>query len=177
MTARPVSRWRRGVIWALESFGAVLLLVALLDMLLQVGTRAVAPDLSPAWTEEAMRLSLVWITFVGASAATLRRLHLVIELFPNLPSVPRRIWDFVIAALIGAVAVGLLYGAVTLVRITSASTLPGLGWPGSMFYIPLLIFGTVVVAEAVSEAVRAVRGQPIPHQAPEEALEPSDRDR
>jgi len=53
-------------------------------------------DAGGVWVEPSMRLVILWITMLGALAATRERRHVAIDLLPRLlPPVPRRLaWAF-----------------------------------------------------------------------------------
>jgi len=81
---------------ATESIGALLLLAIVVINFLQVFFRYVVLD-PLGWTEEAMRYSVVWITFLVAGAALFRGEHMIIDLFAEIvPPRLRRIQSIVV---------------------------------------------------------------------------------
>jgi TRAP-type transport system small permease protein len=137
-----------------EVFAALVLLLTLFDMLLQVSARAFFPRSAPAWTEEAARIALVWATFIGASAASLRRMHLVVDFFDFASVKVKLVWDLVIAAAVAWLCVSLIQGGWTMVQMAGRSTTPGLGWPGSVYYIPLVIFAVATFYACLHQVLR-----------------------
>lgn len=74
-TCRTLDRFCAGMASALKVAGFALLWAEVVVIGLQVGSRYVLNSSLP-WTEEASRLILVWLTFVGASASSFLGVHL-----------------------------------------------------------------------------------------------------
>lgn len=87
---------------ATESIGAVLMLSIVIMNFFQVFFRYVV--VSPlGWTEEAMRYSIVWTTFLVAGAALFRGEHMIIDVFGEIfPAKLRRIQNIVVLFCISA---------------------------------------------------------------------------
>jgi len=87
---------------ATESIGALLLLGIVIINFLQVFYRYVLFD-PLGWTEETMRYSVVWITFLLAGAVLFRGEHMIIDIFGNiLPLWLRRLQGIIVLLCISA---------------------------------------------------------------------------
>jgi len=87
---------------ATESIGALLMLAIVVINLLQVFFRYVLVD-PLGWTEEAMRYSVVWMTFLVAGAVLFRGEQLSIDMFQNVLSPAlRRAQSILVLLLIAA---------------------------------------------------------------------------
>jgi TRAP-type C4-dicarboxylate transport system permease small subunit len=155
---------------------AALMGLSVLNVLWQVASRYVlgAPS---AFTDEAARFLLIWVSLLGAAYASGQRLHLAIDLLPR--ALHGRARARLGLALQGAVA---LFALVVMVggglRLVGLSFLLGqrsaaLGLPLGAVYLVLPLAGVLIAyyaAEALRDPLRTLRGAP-PRRA--EADEPS----
>jgi TRAP-type C4-dicarboxylate transport system permease small subunit len=134
---------------ATESIGAVLLLSIVVINFFQVFFRYVM--LEPlGWTEEAMRYSVVWITFLLAGAALFRGEHMIVDMFGDIfPPWLRRLQSILILLSVSAFCLILIV----------------FGWPQALrnlqqlspsAQIPMIVPYLSVVAGGVLTLVKAI---------------------
>jgi len=81
--SHALDRLLQGAAAALKAVGAVLLWIEVAIVFLQVASRYLLND-SIAWTEEASRLTLVWLAFIGAATASFLGAHLRLDLLDGM---------------------------------------------------------------------------------------------
>jgi TRAP-type transport system small permease protein len=132
----------------------ITILVALSAVLVitQVTLRYVFSAPSP-FTEELARLSLIWLTFIGAAVVTRRREMLRVTYFvERLPRPVGRVVS-VIAELVGVgVMVYVLTIGLDVVPIAHGMSYAGLGWPRSVAFVAAPVGFALTLAIAVNEA-------------------------
>jgi TRAP-type C4-dicarboxylate transport system permease small subunit len=166
VTGRRILRW---LCEAPANAAGILLVLATLDILLQVGARAFASGGAPAWTEEAARVFLIWISFFGAAAASVSGEHIGVDGF-SLSRRTRLIWDGLIEIFILVITLALLYGAWRLTNLTWTNTMPALGMTGAVVYMPVIIGAVIIILRAVVTLVligRSIAGHPTAYQVGE----------
>jgi TRAP-type transport system small permease protein len=96
------------------------------------------------WSEEVGRICLVWITFLGGSAAYRRHAHIGIDFFVNrLPSCWRRASEILVAAAaLVFFAVLISYGSI-FVWFVSAQKTAALGVPTAIPYLVIPVGGAL----------------------------------
>lgn len=98
-----------------------------------------------AWTEELSRLSVVWLTFIGAAIATREGSHITVRVFRNRP---KSGWGRIHRLFVGAVVVGctlvLVVGSLALIRLQANSRTPALELPVPVFTWPVLVSAVLV---------------------------------
>lgn len=139
-----------GVITVLVGLAAVLVIA-------QVTLRYVfsAPS---AITEELARLSLIWLTFIGAAVVTRRGEMLRVTYFADrLPDGARRIVA-VIADLVGAAVMAFVLAiGLDVVPVAHGMTYAGLGWPRSLAFVAAPVGFALTLAISANEGRRAWR--------------------
>lgn len=107
------------------------------------------------WSEEVGRICLVWISFLGASAAYKRRAHIGMDfLVVRLPqSVRRKVEAFVVFLSLTFFMVLLIYGTVFAFFITGQKT-AALGLPLTLAYLVIPLSGAIFSVHAVSNLCR-----------------------
>lgn len=126
----------------------IILLLALTDLLIQVMARGFMSGGAPAWTEEVARMSLIWISFLGAAGASIRGEHLVVDMLPTPPRVVRVLWDIVIELIILTIVGVMLYGSWRLFGITSGNVLPATNLSAGLVYAPVILATAVILLKA-----------------------------
>ena len=136
--------------------GCVLLAALLVCVLLGVITRGLGDPL--AWTDEAARMLMVWLSAAGWILASRGRAHVRVRFFQDL--LPQRAWaaaETVIQLLVVVLGLAVAGFAVVLVRRNmdlEATSLPiSIGW----LYVPMIPAGLVTAAQAAADAVRRPR--------------------
>ncbi|RPH46840.1 MAG: TRAP transporter small permease [Burkholderiales bacterium] len=112
-----------------------------------------------AWVIELSELLLVWVTFLGAAAATRRGGHMAIsELVDLFGGRARRILRVAIAvAVCGVLCMLLVYGG-RLVSASWGSVLTVLDWPMAVQYLALPVGAALTLVFAGWDVVQAWRG-------------------
>jgi TRAP-type transport system small permease protein len=102
------------------------------------------------WSEEVGRICLVWITFLGGSAAYRRHAHLGIDFFVNrLPVEVRRASEILVLLLsLIFFAVLLVYGSL-FVWFVSAQKTAALGLPSAVPYLVIPVGGGLFLLHCV----------------------------
>ncbi len=144
---------------------AALLAVMTALVVLQVFFRYVLNN-PLAWPEEAARLAMIWLAFLGASVALWRRRHIRIEglvesLPPALGLLVQRGIDSAVLLLLAVLATQ----SWNLVLATRRQSTAALGLPVSYAYYSAILIGTaLMVAYQVMMIVRDWRGGTTPAQ-------------
>lgn len=109
-----VKRWTESVLFSVL---AALLLALVVIIGLQVLYRYVLND-SLTWTDEAARLVLVWMTFVGGGLASFRGVHLRLDLLAErLGKAGHRLASLVVAAFVLAFLAVLFLGNMEVIDV------------------------------------------------------------
>lgn len=132
-----------------EAISILLLLILVGLVSAQVFMRYVM-DSPLTWSEEAARITFIWLTFIGAGLAFQRRENLRIQLLPEALSLRPRLWLRLAIYLIEVAFMGLvLYQSVPLLyRLYPAHT-PALDWPQDAFYAGVAGGGLVILVYAM----------------------------
>lgn len=112
------------------------------------------------WTEELARVDLIYLTFFGSIVAFLRGEHLRIGTFVDMlrPDARRKVAVLVHVASAAVLAVVVWQGAPLLGRfwlVLSAA----LGWPTTLFYLPVVIGCSILMICHALEAFALFRGK------------------
>jgi len=153
--AAGVRRASDGVNRGVEALLFVLGLGMALLMGAQVFSRYVLNH-SLFWSEEVGRMTLVWLAFLGASAAYKRRLHIGIDfLVRGLPPRLRRVLDAgVVVASMGFFGVMTVYGWKFMWFVSSQKT-AALGIPQSIPYLVLPLSGSLLLLHGLDRLLEA----------------------
>jgi TRAP-type transport system small permease protein len=140
---RWVRRWSEWAGWATEMLLCLIGSTMALLIGVQVFSRYVLNH-SLFWSEEVARICLVWITFLGGSAAYRRHAHLGIDFFvKHLPLRLQRASEFlVLVASLIFFAVLIFYGTV-FVWFVSAQKTAALGLSTALPYLVIPVGGAL----------------------------------
>jgi TRAP-type C4-dicarboxylate transport system permease small subunit len=128
----PIRALGAAVDWSVVAIGAVMVALVFANVVLHAFHR------DNPWTTEFCEFLMVWVTFLGAAAATRRGLHMSINEFVDKLDAGARRWaDLAIAALAAAVLVLLVWYGAGIVRATWDNELTVLGWPMGLQYLAL----------------------------------------
>lgn len=148
------------ITWAVEAVSIVLLLILVGLVSAQVFMRYIL-DAPLTWSEEAARITFIWVTFIGAGLAFQRRDNLRIQLLPDALPLRPRLW---LRAAMYAIEVAfmalVLYQSIPLLwRLYPAHT-PALDWTQDVFYGGVAGGGLVILGYAMvglRQTIRAIR--------------------
>lgn len=113
------------------------------------------------WSEEAARITFVWLTFIGAGLAFQRRENLRIQILPDALPLKPRLWLRLAMYLVEVAFMGLvLYQSVPLLQRLYPAHTPALEWSQDAFYGGvagggLVIFGYALVG--IKDTIAAIR--------------------
>lgn len=128
----PIRALGAAVDWSVVIIGAVMVALVFANVVLHAFHR------DNPWTTEFCEFLMVWVTFLGAAAATRRGLHMSItEFVDKLHAGARRWADLAISALAAAVLALLVWYGTGIVRATWDNELTVLGWPMGLQYLAL----------------------------------------
>ncbi|NHI01680.1 MULTISPECIES: TRAP transporter small permease [Oceanimonas] len=137
-----------------EALASAMFIIILWLSWLQV-FRRYALDNPASWTEEVARLLLIWMTFLAAAAATRDENHLAVDLLVNrLPNALQRAFRVVINVLVAAVGVVLCWQGITIVELALPDHSTSLGFSRSLFFLPAVVGGGLIIFYAVANALR-----------------------
>ena len=116
---------------------------------------------APQWGEEAVRYSMIWITFIGSGICFRRSAHFGIDVIRRVPSeaFQKFVTVFVLAAC--ALFVGFLcyYGfEYTSFSFASQQKTPALGWPIFLVYMCVPIGGVLTEIHLIEVFLESVLG-------------------
>jgi TRAP-type C4-dicarboxylate transport system permease small subunit len=134
---------------AVEAVSILLLLILVGLVSGQVFMRYVM-DAPLVWSEEAARITFIWVTFIGAGLAFQRRENLRIQLLPDALPLRSRLWLRLVMYLIEVAFMGLVvYQSVPLLwRLYPAHT-PALDLTQDVFYGGVTGGGLVILGYAL----------------------------
>jgi TRAP-type C4-dicarboxylate transport system permease small subunit len=141
--------------WCVVAIGGLMVALVFVNVVLHLFHR------DNPWTTEFCEFLMVWVTFLGAAAATRRGAHMAIsEFVDRLDARARRGADLAIAAVAAAVLVLLVWYGVAIVRATWANELTVLGWPMGLQYLALPVGAAATLVFVLWEAWQICRGVP-----------------
>ena len=135
--------------------GAVLIAgIALAIILLliggQIGSRIFVGE-SLSWSDELARLFFIYLVFIGAAEASMRRTHIAVDLQDTfgLSTATDRIFDLVRMALCMAVLVIIAWGAWQIIPVVERMQRPATRLSTAWMFYPLLV-GSVLMCFATA---------------------------
>ncbi len=154
-TPWPIAWLGRLVDWAVLSIGAVMATLIFANVVIHN-----AFDGDIAWTTEFCELLMVWVTFLGAAAATRRGAHMVIgELIGRLHGLQRRLADAAVQGVVLVTLALLFWYGIGIAQAGSFSTLTVLGWPMSRQYVALPVTAAITMVFVVWDLIEIARGK------------------
>lgn len=140
-------KFREALDKALYWLLVILMSVMVVNVLWQVGSRFILKSPS-SFTDELARFLLIWISLMGASYVTGKRLHLAIDILPSkLHGKKQRNLSILINVLVAAFALlAMVWGGVKLVYITLTlnQTSAALNVPLGYVYVVLPLSGLII---------------------------------
>jgi TRAP-type C4-dicarboxylate transport system permease small subunit len=150
----PIRLLGAAVDWSVVAIGAVIVLLVFSNVVMHVVHK------DNAWTTELCELLMVWVSFLGAAAASRRGLQMSINEFLDKLGAGARKWaDAAIQLLVLAVLGLLTYFGIIIVRASWGNVLTVLDWPMAVQYLALPV-GSVATAVFVGwDLVEILRGK------------------
>jgi len=159
----PLSRGRRALAALPRIVLAVILLVAIVDMLLGVLLRYVVvaitdyfdwPTVSFFWVEEVGEFALCWLTLIGAAVAILERTHFALAVLTHrLPERAQRVIERVNHLLIAGFGLFAAFYGWKLSLLNDTLVSPGLEINLAVLYASVVVGGALLVVYAISMIV------------------------
>ncbi|MBP1776200.1 MAG: C4-dicarboxylate transport system (Permease small protein) [candidate division NC10 bacterium] len=137
------------ITWAVEVVSILLVLILAGLVSAQVFMRYIM-DAPLTWSEEAARITFIWVTFIGAGLAFQRRENLRIQLLPDVLPLRPRLWLRLVIYAVEVAFMGLvLYESIPLLwRLYPAHT-PALDLTQDVFYGGVAGGGLVILGYAL----------------------------
>jgi TRAP-type C4-dicarboxylate transport system permease small subunit len=147
-----MDRWNR-LVAPLRALCALLMIAIFVLSIAQVVFRFLL-DSPLIWSEELARLSLIWLTFLGAAVVCFDGTHLQVDsLFLLLPAGGRRVVRAINTVLALGFVVILAWYSVPLIVLGQQGT-GALDLPFSVYRLPALIGGVLMAAAIVLRRLR-----------------------
>ncbi|MDO6785422.1 TRAP transporter small permease [Neptunomonas phycophila] len=155
----PLSRVLDAVAWLCLAVSGVCMVVLVSSFGWLVYGRYVLND-TPTWVEQVALLMVVTITFLGAAVGVYQRTHLNVDLFSALlPPRGKIMLSVSIDLLMGLFGGLMAWQAYGLVMFAWNKSIPLLGVPDGLRYIPMVISGALILVFSLSRIPAALRGQ------------------
>lgn len=127
----------------------------------QVFGRYVLND-SPSWSEPLSLYLMLWFIMLGAAVGVRESVHLGLDIVRHvMPPAVKRAMDLLSLGLIVLFGIGMAYYASLLAAGTWTSTLPVLGWPGGVDFIPMIVGGVMIAIFGSERFVDVALGEEI----------------
>lgn len=149
-----MTRWvyvfARGLTRVTESVAALLLLGIVLINVLQVIFRYVI-GIPVGWTEEVMRYSVIWVTFLASAAALYRHEHMTIDIAGSLLTsrLARRALHVLVLACIGFFCFMLAWEGIPLGLRNASQFSPSARIPMIWPYIAVAVGGVLMLLKVI----------------------------
>lgn len=141
-----------------ENITALMLLVMVILVFLQVVSRAIMQS-SFAWTEEAARYLMIWLTFLGASYAFQYAAHISIELFVSKLKGPLATFFKVLAALCSiAFLFVLIVKGIEIIDRSMVQRSAALRIPLGYVYLIMPISGVLMLLNVIDVTIKQIKG-------------------
>jgi TRAP-type C4-dicarboxylate transport system permease small subunit len=154
-TVRPALTW-------LSRFALYLAGAGIVGMTVIIGWqvfgRYVLND-TPSWSEPLSLHLMSWFILLGAAVGVRESVHLGLDIVHHVAS-PRvqKAMDLVSLGLIVIFGIAMTYYSVILAAGTWSATIPVLGWPGGVDFIPMIVGGVLIALFAAERFVDAALG-------------------
>jgi TRAP-type C4-dicarboxylate transport system permease small subunit len=148
-----------------ENMTVVLLVAMVLLVFLQIVSRAVFSS-SFAWTEEASRFLMIWVTFLGASFAFQYGAHISIEAF--VTKLSQHVGKAV--QVIGALAciaffIVMIVKGIEIIDRAMIQRSPALGIPMGYVYLVIPISATLMTINVIDVMLKSIKSKSTEDQA------------
>lgn len=139
------SKFKKIVIQIIRIFLIILLWAISIDVFLGVIFRVIIKK-PLVWVEEFALISMVWMTFIGASVGYESNSHLGVDLLLTvLPNTPRKVLEILSEIIVMPFFIILIIGGAIMVNTTKGSITPALKISVAFQYLPALIGGLLLL--------------------------------
>lgn len=105
---------------------------------------------SPAWSEQAALLIMLWYVLIAAAVGVRERFHIALTMLTEaLSGRTARAVDVIIVIVVGAFGAALGVWGAELTALTWEHVIPTLGVPRGLAYLPLAVAGWLIVIFSV----------------------------
>ncbi|KPF41322.1 TRAP transporter small permease [Rhizobium sp. G187] len=159
----PFLRAIRPALERLSQFCLYLSATGLVVMTLIIGWqifgRYVLND-TPSWSEPLSLQLMAWFILLGSAVGVRESVHLGLDFIRHGASEPiQKLMDLTSLGLIVLFGAAMSYYGVLLAAGTWTATIPVLGWPGGMDFVPLVVGGAVIAIFALERFVNVALGE------------------
>ena len=127
----------------------------------QVFGRYVLND-SPSWSEPLSLYLMLWFIMLGAAVGVRESVHLGLDIVRYvMPPSIQKAMDLLGLGLIVLFGIGMAYYSSLLVIGTWSATIPVLGWPGGVDFIPMMVGGAMIAIFALERFVDVAIGEEV----------------
>jgi TRAP-type C4-dicarboxylate transport system permease small subunit len=130
----------------------------------QVFARYMLND-TPSWSEPLSLHLMSWFILLGAAVGVRESVHLGLDIVRHVaPPAIQRLMDMASLGLIVIFGLGMSYYATTLAIGTWSASIPVLGWPGGVDFIPMIVGGALIAlfaAERFMDAALDLEATPV----------------
>lgn len=127
----------------------------------QVFGRYVLND-SPSWSEPLSLYLMSWFIMLGAAVGVRESVHLGLDVVRYMMPPPvQKGMDLVSLALITAFGLAMAYYSWLLAAGTWSATIPVLGWPGGVDFIPMILGGGMISLFSLERFIDILLGEDI----------------
>jgi TRAP-type C4-dicarboxylate transport system permease small subunit len=142
----------------ISGFG--LILMALI-IAWQVFARYVLND-SPAWSEQAALLLMIWYVMFAAAAGVREDFHIRIRVFADaFPGAATRVVRILAHAVVGLFGAGMVIWGAELAVTTWPHAIPTLALPRGVAYIPIPLSGLLIIGFSIEHIVAEGRDREV----------------
>lgn len=150
-----IARWTR-------AFAIAGLVLMTLIIAWQVFARYVL-NASTAWAEQAALLLMIWYVMLAAAAGVREGFHIRITVFAGLLPARGQRWLTLLAqSLVALFGLAMAVWGTELMLATWAHTIPTLGLPRGLAYLPLVLAGLLIAGFGAEQVVAALRNREVP---------------
>jgi TRAP-type C4-dicarboxylate transport system permease small subunit len=128
----------------------------------QVFARYVLND-SPAWSEQAALLLMIWYVMFAAAAGVREDFHIKIAvLADSFPGTTGKVIRVLAHSVVGLFGTGMAVWGTELVLATWTHVIPALALPRGIAYLPIALSGLLIAGFSIERIVAEARGREVP---------------
>jgi TRAP-type C4-dicarboxylate transport system permease small subunit len=117
---------------------------------------------TPAWSEPLSLQLMSWFILLGSAVGVRESVHLGLDIVRHGAS-PRvqKLMDLVSLGLIAVFGIAMSYYGILLAAGTWTATIPVLGWPGGVDFLPLVAGGAIIAIFALERFLDVYLGEEV----------------